>query len=118
AQDAGVKDGVLLALALALSLFAKASGVLAFLTPALAWLVLARERRACARAFAVAYALGGAIVAHPLRVFFATTSTVRAAIDKSQEGPVGRVLENAPLAWEWVSKYWTLPVLALAALGP
>jgi hypothetical protein len=50
-------------------------------------------------------------------VFFATTSTVRAAVDKSQEGPFGRVLENAPLAWQWTFGYWTLPVLSLALIG-
>ena len=117
AQDGRAKDGVLLGLLLALSVFAKASGLLAFLTPAVAWLLLARERAKSARAFGIAYAIGAALVAWPLKVFFATTSTVRAAVDKSQEGPFGRLLENAPLAWEWVAGYWTLPVLALAVVG-
>jgi 4-amino-4-deoxy-L-arabinose transferase-like glycosyltransferase len=117
AQQGRARDGALLGLLLALSVFAKASGLLAFLTPALAWLFLARERTRAARAFGVAYATSLALVAWPLKVFFATTSTVRAAVDKSQEGPFGRVVENAPLAWEWVASYWTLPLLGLAAGG-
>jgi hypothetical protein len=96
AQQARARDGAVLGLMLALSVFAKASGMLAFLTPVLAWLLLSGERARSARAFAVAYAIGIALVAWPLKVFFATTSTVRAAVDKSQEGPFGRVLENAP----------------------
>lgn len=117
AQEGRIKDGFLLGLWLALSVFAKALGVLVFLTPALALVFLSRDRAACARAFVVAYAVGAGLVAYPLRLFFGTTQTVRAALDKSQEGPVGRLLENFPLAWEWVSSYWTLPTLALAALG-
>lgn len=117
AQSGRVRDGILLGLMLALSVFAKALGLLVFLTPALAFVLLARDRRQAARAFAAAYAAGAGLVAYPLRVFFATTQTVRTAIDKSQEGPVGRIIDNAPLAWEWVSKYWTLPLLALAGLG-
>lgn len=117
AQSQRIADGIGLGLWLALSVFAKALGVLVFLTPALAFVLLPRDRAACQRAFAVAYAIGVAIVAYPLLRFFMTTSTVRAAIDKSAEGPLGRVLENAPLAFEWVSKYWTLPVLVLAAAG-
>jgi 4-amino-4-deoxy-L-arabinose transferase-like glycosyltransferase len=117
AQSGLLRDGVVLGLLLALCVFAKALGVLAFLTPALAFLLLPGERRARARAFAAAYAVAVALVAYPLWKFLSQTETVRAAIDKSEAGAVGRVLDNAPLAWEWVSSYWTLPVLGLAALG-
>lgn len=117
AESGRIKDGAVLGLLLALSVFTKALGVLVFFTPALAFALLPRDRSACARAFAVAYAVGAGLVAYPLLRFFATTQTVRAAIDKSQEGPVGRIVDNAPLVWEWLSKYWTLPLLALAAAG-
>lgn len=117
ARSGRTGHALLLGLTLALSVFAKALGVLAFATPLLAWLLLAEDRRARLRAFASAGAVGAGLVAYPLWRFFALTSTVRAAIDKSDEGPVGRLLDNAPLAWDWVSSYWTLPLLALAAAG-
>jgi len=117
AESGRIKDGAVLGLLLALSVFTKTLGVVAFFTPALAFALLPRRRAACARAFAVAYAVGAGLVAYPLLRFFATTQTVRAAIDKSQEGPLGRTLDNAPVVWEWLSKYWTLPLLALATAG-
>lgn len=117
AQSGRIADGIVLGLWLTLSVFAKALGVLVFLTPALAFVLLPPDRAACRRAFGAAYATSAAIVAYPLLRFFMTTSTVRAAIDKSAEGPLGRLFDNAPLAFEWVSKYWTLPVLALAVAG-
>lgn len=110
-------QGVVLGLLLALSVFAKALGVLVLLTPALAFGALPERRRAVLRAFGAAYATAGLLVAYPLWRFFSETSTVRAAIDKSDEGPLGRAVENAPLAWEWISSLWTLPLLGLAVLG-
>jgi 4-amino-4-deoxy-L-arabinose transferase-like glycosyltransferase len=117
AESGRARDGALLGLLLALSVFAKALGVLAFFTPALAFALLPGERRPRLRAFAIAYGVAAALVGYPLWRFLTETATVRAAIDKSEAGPVGRILDNAPLAWEWVSTYWTLPVLALAAGG-
>lgn len=117
ARSARPAQGVVLGLLLALSVFSKALGLLAFLTPALAFLTLPGRRRDTLRAFAAAYVTGGLLVVYPLWRFFSETSTVRAAIDKSDAGPLGRAIENAPLAWEWISSLWTPPLLALAAFG-
>jgi len=117
AQHGRTRDVLGLVVALALSVFAKALGLLAFLLPALAWLLIGGARKDRLRPIALAYAGGIGIVGYPLFRFFSETSTVRAAIDKSEAGPLGRALDNAPLAWEWISSYWTLPLLTLAGLA-
>src|SRR5262249_47029509 len=72
-EDGRWRDGLALGLALALSVFAKALGALAFLTPALAFALLRRGRSA-ARAVVLAYAVAGTLVAYPLWRFLSTTA--------------------------------------------
>ena len=117
AQNGRTRDALWLATALVLSVFSKALGLLSFLLPALAWLSVGSARRERLKPLALAYAVGGGVVVYPLWRFLTETSTVRAAIDKSEEGPLGRMLDNAPLAWEWISSYWTLPLLVLAGFA-
>jgi hypothetical protein len=41
----------------------------------------------------------------------------RAAVDKSPEGPLGRILDNAPLSADWLWTCWTPTLCVLGLLG-
>lgn len=111
------RDGVLTGVALALAVLSKALGVLAAPLPALAVLLLARPLRRALPALAAAYAVAAAFTAWPLWRFFATTSTVRAAVARSDAGPLERLAENLPLAAAWIVGWWSWPLALLVAAG-
>jgi hypothetical protein len=113
-----VRDGLLLAVALALCVFSKALGVLLVFAPAAAVLLLAPRRLLRPLPLVAAYVATAALIAYPLMRYLQVTATVRVAVAKSDAGLWERLASNLPLAATWLRGYWTdgLIALALAAL--
>jgi len=112
-----VRHGILLGLALVLSVFAKALGVLLFFAPAAAVLLIAPARLRRPWPLLTAYAIAGAVTAIPLLRYFEVTATVRVAVSKSDASLWQRLAGNLPLAASWLRGYWTAPLIALALLA-
>lgn len=115
---AGARAG----LALALATLSKVNALPAFAAPAAVAVALRCVSREHRRALAVAYGVAVAVVAYPLWSFLSTPRVVEVGIGATGEagpwaGGGSKLGRNIGLAWEWLSGYWTLPLLALAALG-
>jgi Dolichyl-phosphate-mannose-protein mannosyltransferase len=112
-----VRDGLLVGLALALAVFAKALGVLLFFAPAAAVLLIAPARLRRPLPLIAAYAVGCGLTAYPLLRYFQVTATVRVAVSKSDASLLVRLAQNLPLCASWLWTYWTPVFIALALLA-
>jgi hypothetical protein len=109
-----IRDGLLLGLALALAVFAKALGILLFFAPAAAVLLIAPGRLRRPLPLIAAYAVAGGLTAYPLLRYFQVTATVRVAVAKSDASLLVRLAQNLPLCASWLWTYWTPLFIALA----
>ena len=109
-----VRDGLLLGLALAMAVFAKALGILLFFAPAAAVLLIAPGRLRRPLPLIAAYAVAGGLTAYPLLRYFQVTATVRVAVAKSDASLPVRLAQNLPLCASWLWTYWTPLFIALA----
>jgi hypothetical protein len=112
--------GAALGLAIGLGVASKTTGLVLFAVPALAVVLAGRERRRTAGPLAVAYAVGAAIAAYPLWLFFRKTDELSGALGvrDNESSFAGNAGANLRLALDWLWTYWTptLAVLGMAGL--
>jgi hypothetical protein len=122
ARAPGWRPAAATGVAMAAAVLSKVNALLVLVTPAAALLLLRPLQPRAVRALAIAYAAAFAIVGYPLRVFFATPHVVEVGMGGTGEtGPLAgagsKAAVNLALAGEWLSTYWTLPLVVLAVLG-
>lgn len=114
------RHGLYLGLAMSAAVLAKVPGLLLLPAPVLAaWLFGKFRDLPLRRCLAGAYALTFAICIVPLAFFFLRTEEVQGKthLGANQLHLREMLAQNLHLAGEWLSVYWTVPVLAIGLLG-
>ena len=111
--------GAGLGLVLALGVLSKTSGLVLFVFPLTAWLILGRERWRALAPLATAYAIAALIVSYPLWLFFRKTDELAGAVGlrDGESAFAGNTGTNVGLAASWLWAYWTPGLLLLAVAG-
>lgn len=118
AETPRARSGVALGIVIALGVLAKTTGLVLFAIPALAWLLVAPDRRRAVPPLVAAYSVAASLVAYPLWLFFRKTDELAGALGtrENEDSLAGNAAANLRLAAEWLWAYWT-PCLALLALA-
>lgn len=119
AEQPRARTAAALGVAIALGVLSKTTGLVLFAVPLLAWALMARGRRTALAPLAGAWALGAALVAYPLWLFFRKTDELAGAIGRhdGEASFAGSATANLGLAASWLWAYWTPPLIVLALIG-
>jgi hypothetical protein len=123
ARSPNVRWGLAAGVAIALAVLCKVNALLLLATPAAAVLLIRPRVTAVLGRLALAYGTALAVLAYPLWIFFSTPRVVEVGMGGSgASGPLAgtgsKLATNLGLAAEWLSIYWTVPLILLASVAP